>query len=44
VKLKPFLDKVDGIWDQFLVKEISQIEREVDAYLRRMKRGTSPSL
>ena len=38
VKLKPFLDRVDRIWDQFLVKEISQIEREVDAYLRRLKR------
>ena len=40
VKLKPFLDRIDKIWDQFLVKEISQIEREVDAYLRRLKRRT----
>ena len=40
VKLKPFLDRVDRIWDQFLVKEISQIEREVDAYLRRLRRRT----
>ena len=44
VKLKPFRDRVDRIWDQFLVKEISQIEREVDAYLRRLKRRTHPSL
>jgi hypothetical protein len=40
VRLKPFLDKVDRIWDQFLVKETSQIEREVDAYLKRLKRRT----
>jgi hypothetical protein len=40
VKLKPFLDRIDKIWDQFLVKEISQIEREVDACLRRLKRRT----
>jgi hypothetical protein len=38
--VKPFLDRVDRIWDQFLVKEINQIEREVDAYLRRLKRRT----
>ncbi|MEI9476592.1 MAG: hypothetical protein WCO26_08460 [Deltaproteobacteria bacterium] len=44
VKLKPFLDKVDRIWDQFLVKEIDQIEREVDAYLKRLKRRTRQSL
>ena len=43
VKLKPFLDRIDRIWDQFLVKEISQIEREVDAYLRRLRRRTRPS-
>jgi hypothetical protein len=43
-KLKPFLDKVDRIWDQFLLKEISQIEREVDAYLRWVKRRTRQSL
>ena len=40
VKLKPFLDRVDRIWDQFLEKELGQIEREVDAYLRRVKRRT----
>ena len=44
VNLKPFLDRVDRIWDQFLVKEIGQVEREVDAYLRRLKRRTHPSL
>ena len=44
VKLKPILDKIDKIWDQFLVKEISQIEREVDAYLKRLKRRNRKSL
>ena len=44
VRLKPFLDRVDRIWDQFLVKEISQIERDVDAYLRWLKRRTRQSL
>jgi hypothetical protein len=44
VKLKHFLDRIDRIWDQFLVKEISQIEREVDAYLRRLRRRIRPSL
>ena len=44
VKLKPFLDRVDRIWDQFLVKEISQIERDVDAYLKRLRRRTRQSL
>ena len=44
VKLKPILDRIDKIWDQFLVKEISQIEREVDTYLKRLKRRTSGSL
>jgi len=44
VKLKPILDKIDKIWDQFLVKEIDQIEREVDAYLKRLKRRTRKSL
>ena len=44
VKLKPYLDKVDRIWDQFLVKEISQIEREVDAYLKCLRRRTRRSL
>ncbi len=44
VKLEPFLARVDRIWDQFPVKEISQIEREVDAYLRRLRRRTLQSL
>ena len=44
VKLKPILDKIDKIWDKFLVKEISQIEREVDAYLKRLKRRIRKSL
>ncbi len=54
VKLKPFLDKIDKIWDQFLVKKpdgqlfiaknTDQIEREQDAYLKRLKKRTSKSL
>jgi len=44
VKLKPLLDEIHKIWDQFLVKEISQIEREVDAYLNRLKKRTRKSL
>jgi len=44
VKLKPFLDRIDRIWDHWLVKEISQIEREMDAYLKRLKRRTLKSL
>jgi hypothetical protein len=44
VKLKPISDKIDKILDQFLVKEISQIEREVDAYLKRLKRRIRKSL
>lgn len=44
VKLKPYLDRIDKIWDQFLVKEISQVEREVDAYLKRLRRRTLQSL
>ena len=44
VKLKPILGRIDKIWDQFLVKEISQIEREVDAYLKRLKRRSSRNL
>ena len=38
VKLKPILDKIDKIWDQFLVKDIDQIEREVFLYLKRLER------
>ena len=44
VKLKPILDKIYKIWDQFLVKEIDQIECEVDAYLKRLKRKNCGSL
>ena len=44
VKLKPILDKIYKIWDQFLVKEIDQIECEVDAYLKRLKRRNRKSL
>ncbi len=44
VKLKPILDKIYKIWDQFLVKDIDQIEREVDVYLKRLKRRTRKSL
>ncbi len=50
IKLKAFLDKIDKMWGQFLVrkpdghlslgKETDQIEREVDACLRRLKRRT----
>jgi hypothetical protein len=44
VKLKPILDRIYKIWDQFLVKEISQIEKEVDIYLKRLKRRTRKNL
>ena len=44
VKLKPILGRIDKIWDQFLVKEISQIEREMDTYLKRLKRRNCKSL
>ena len=54
VKLKPFLDKIDKIWDQFLVKKpdgqlfiakkTDQIEREMDTYLKRLKRRIRKSL
>ena len=38
VKLKPFLERTDRIWDQFMEKEVSQVEREMDAYLKRLRR------
>ena len=54
VKLKPILDRIDKIWDQFLVKKpdgqlflaknTDQLEREVDAYLKRLKRRIRKSL
>ncbi|MGQ9648187.1 MAG: hypothetical protein ACUVWO_16795 [Thermodesulfobacteriota bacterium] len=49
VKPKPFLDKIDKIWDQFLVntdghlflgKKTDQIKREQDDYLKRLRRRT----
>jgi hypothetical protein len=48
VKLKPLIDKIYKIWGQFLVrkpdgqlsmgKDTDQIEREQDAYLKRLRR------
>jgi len=43
VKLEPILDKISDKWND-LTKDIDQIEREVDAYLKRLKRRTSESL
>ena len=43
VKLKPILDKVLDKWND-LTKDVDQIEREVDAYLKRLKRRTRKSL
>ena len=43
VKLKPILDRVSAKWND-LTKDVDQIEREVDAYLRRLKRRTRPSI
>jgi hypothetical protein len=53
VKLKRFLDKIDKIWDQFLVKkpdghlfigkETDQIEREMDAYLKGLRKRNRKS-
>jgi hypothetical protein len=37
VKLKPILDRVSARWND-LTKDVDQIEREVDAYLRRLRR------
>ena len=39
VKLKPILDKISDKWSD-LTKDIDQIEREVDAYLKRLRRRT----
>jgi hypothetical protein len=45
VKLKPILDEIHKIWDDgFLRKGVDEIEREVDAYLNRLKRRTRKSL
>ena len=43
VKLKPILDKISDKWDD-MTKDVDQIEREVDAYLKRLKRRTRKSL
>ena len=37
VKLKPILDKISDKWNN-LSKDVDQIEREVDTYLKRLKR------
>ena len=43
VKLKPILDRVSAKWND-LTKDVDQIEREVDTYLRRLRRRTHRSL
>ena len=43
VKLKPILDKVLDKWND-MTKGVNQIEREVDAYLKRLKRRMRKSL
>jgi hypothetical protein len=53
VKLKPFLDRIDKIWDQFLAKKpdgqlfigknTDQIEREQDAYLKGLRKRNRKS-
>jgi hypothetical protein len=42
VKLKPILDRVSAKWND-LTKDVDQIEREVDAYLKRLRRRTVKS-
>jgi hypothetical protein len=53
VKLKPILDKIDKIWDGLLEidpdgwewkKTDDEVDREVDAYLKRLKRKNRKSL
>jgi predicted transcriptional regulator of viral defense system len=53
VKLKPILDKIDKIWDGLLEigpdrwewkKTGDEVDREVDAYLQRLKRRIRKSL
>ena len=53
VKLKPILDKIDKIWDGLLEmspdgwewkKTGDEVDREVDAYLKRLRRRTLQSL
>jgi hypothetical protein len=53
VKLKPFLDRIDKIWDQFLVREpdghlfigknTDQIEKEQNAYLKGLRKRNRKS-
>ena len=43
IKLKPILDKILNKWND-LTKDVDQIEREMDAYLKRLKRRTRKSL
>ena len=43
VKLKPILDRVSAKWND-LKKDVDQIEREVDAYLKCLRRRTRRSL
>jgi len=42
-KLKPIIDKISDKWND-LTKDIDQIEHEVDAYLKRLKRRIRKSL
>jgi hypothetical protein len=45
VKLKPILDRIDKVWeDGFLKERGDELDREVDAYLKRLKRRTRKSL
>jgi hypothetical protein len=45
VKPKPILDRIDKIWeDGFLKKKGDEIDCEVDAYLKRLKRNNRKSL
>jgi hypothetical protein len=43
VKLEPILDKISDKWND-LTKDVDQIEKEVDAYLKRLKRRIRKSL
>ena len=43
VKLKPILDRISDKWND-LTKDVDQIKREVDAYLKRLKRRNRKSL
>ncbi len=43
VKLKPILDRIFDKWSD-VTRDVDQIEREVDAYLKRLRRRTRQSL